>query len=111
MHKAYELTKYLNHNSNSYSSKENKNLAQAIELNSEVNIRDREIDYLKLQNQLKEERIRRELLLRDGLRRENQLKDYTLKQEHQLHGSRNSGASVTKSATSTRKGIESISGS
>lgn len=85
VHKAYELTKYLNHNSNSYSSKENKNLAQAIELNSEVNIRDREIDYLKLQNQLKEERIRRELLLRDGLRRENQLKDYTLKQEHQLH--------------------------
>ncbi|MBK6821836.1 MAG: hypothetical protein IPG87_02155 [Saprospiraceae bacterium] len=60
--KAYELIKYLNHNSTSYSSKENSKLAEAIESNSEVHIRDREIDYLKIQNQLKEERIRRELL-------------------------------------------------
>ncbi|MBK6354525.1 MAG: sensor histidine kinase [Saprospiraceae bacterium] len=83
--KAYELIKYLNHNSTSYSSKENSKLAEAIESNSEVHIRDREIDYLKIQNQLKEERIRRELLFQAGLKRENQLKDYTLKQEHQLH--------------------------
>jgi two-component sensor histidine kinase len=83
--KAYELVKYLNHNSNSYSSKENQKLAESIAKNSELTIRDKEIDYLKIQNQLNEERLKRELMLREGLRRENALKDFSLAQEQQLN--------------------------
>lgn len=83
--KAYELIKYLNHNSNSYSSKENQKLAESIVKNSELNIRDREIDFLKIQNQLNEERLKRELLIKDGLRRESALKDFSLAQEQELN--------------------------
>jgi len=83
--KAYELVKYLNHNSNSYSSKENQKLAESIAKNSELTIRDKEIDYLKIQNQLNEERLKRELMLKEGLRRENALKDFSLAQEQQLN--------------------------
>lgn len=83
--KAYELVKYLNHNSNSYSSKENQKLAESIAKNSELTIRDKEIDYLKIQNQLNEERLKRELMLKEGLRRENAFKDISLAQEQRLN--------------------------
>ncbi|MBK8955055.1 MAG: hypothetical protein IPM34_05800 [Saprospiraceae bacterium] len=82
--KAYELVKYLNHNSTSYSSKENQKLAESIVQSSEVNIRDREIDYLKIVNQLNEEKLKRELLMQENLRRENELKDLSLQQEQLL---------------------------
>jgi len=96
--KAYELVKYLNHNSNSYSSKENQKLAESIVKNSELNIRDREIDYLKIQNQLNEERLKRELMLKEGLRRENKLKDFSLAQEQQLND-----ASIREKALQTQQ--------
>ncbi|MBK9107432.1 MAG: hypothetical protein IPM92_03370 [Saprospiraceae bacterium] len=82
--KAYELVNYLHHNSTSYASKENQKLAESIALGSEVNIRDREIDYLKIVNQLNEEKLKRELLMQESLRRENELKDYSLQQEQLL---------------------------
>lgn len=82
--KAYEIVKYLHHNSNSYSSKENQKLAESVAQSSEMNIRDREIDYLKIVNQLNEEKLKRELLLQENLRRENYLKDYSLKQDQLL---------------------------
>lgn len=83
--KAYELVKYLNHNSTSYSTKENQKLAQGIAQNSELNLRDREIDYLKIQNQLNEERLKRVILIKENLRRENELKDHSLLQEQLLN--------------------------
>lgn len=84
LNKAYELLKYLNHNNSSYSSKENQKLAELITKDSELNIRDREIDYLKIENQLNEEKLKRELLMRESLRKENEFKDYTLQQEQLL---------------------------
>ncbi len=82
--KAYELVSYLNHNSNSYASKENQKLAEQVSQDSEIGIRDREIDYLKIANQLNEEKLKRELLRRQIMKRENELKDYAFRQEQLL---------------------------
>lgn len=82
--KAYELVKYLNHNSNSYSSKENQKLAELVSKDSEIGIRDREIDYLKIANQLNEEKLKRELLHREILKKESELKDLAFHQEQLL---------------------------
>lgn len=82
--KAYNLLRYLDHNKASYSSLKNNKLADSVALDSELGIRDREIDYLKLQNQLKSERITREVLLQQSLRRESMLKDHNLEKEFLL---------------------------
>ena len=83
--KAYTYLKNADKVASAYSSKENKELAADISKNSELNIRDREIEFLKIQNQLKQEKLEKEFQIKQGLLRENILKDQTLKQELQLN--------------------------
>ncbi|MBK6545885.1 MAG: hypothetical protein IPG12_11525 [Saprospiraceae bacterium] len=79
--KAYSFLKHTNKIGTAYNSKENIELAEDVRQNSELNIRDREIAILQIQNQLKQEKLEQEIQLKLGLKRENLLKDQTLKQE------------------------------
>ncbi len=79
--KAYHYLKDNKKISSAYSSRENNKLAEDISNNSELNIRDREIEFLRLQNQLKQEKLQKEIQIKLGFQRENILKDKTLKQE------------------------------
>ena len=106
--KAYNLLRYLDHNKASYSSVKNNKLADSVALDSELGIRDREIDYLKLQNQLKSERITREVLLQQSLRRESALKDHNLEKELMLTEAANREADLKAEQLEREKNLSQV---
>jgi two-component system, sensor histidine kinase PdtaS len=82
---AYEYLKDLSRLNAAYANKENDQLAEELNQNTELHIRDREIEFLKIQNQLKQQHLQRQEEIRRSLQRENSLKDQTLDQEQLLN--------------------------
>ncbi|NOT37772.1 MAG: hypothetical protein HOP11_10385 [Saprospiraceae bacterium] len=79
--KAYDLVKHINHLNNSYSIRNETEVIDDIYNNSEINIRNKEIELLNIQNQLNRERLEKELLIKRGLLIENNFKTQALSHE------------------------------
>jgi two-component sensor histidine kinase len=86
MHKeAFEYLKSIGHVNMMPELWSKSSLADDITKNSEIVIRDQEIQHLKIQNQLKQEVIQNELQLKQSLSRENVLIQAQLEKDHLIH--------------------------
>ena len=85
--KAFEYLKYITKLKLAYSNKENSNIANEARKNSEIQVRDREIEFLQLQNELKQQKLQKEIKTRALLTIENRLKEHSLQSEKLLTAS------------------------
>lgn len=85
--KAFEYLKYITKLKIAYSNKENYETANETRKNSEIQIRDREIEFLQLQNELKQQKLKEEIKSKELLTVENRLKEHSLQSEKLLTAS------------------------